>query len=201
MDDEGSARFVPPRIFDRSINDHQRSFLSLSLSRPAIDDVRQRLGEALGASLGGDRKSPGHVTSPKERRPRGVDRRPAVQTSGVSGDADYENVFRENFRRPRGRCWWSVHATDSRDPRQFPFYGRAIYHLTARHDRRVIQRPGSLFRFHTRSDRDRHTDPHAHTCTLHPGDLAKTHATRSPWTVESRSRSRSFGSTARLRGR
>lgn len=36
--------------------------------------------------------------------------RPAVQT-GVSGDADYENVFRENFRRPR-RGWYTrpIHA-------------------------------------------------------------------------------------------
>lgn len=59
-----------------------------------------------------------------------VDRRPVVQT-GVR-DADYKNVFRENFRRPRCGCRWSIHATGSRDPQQFLFYGRAIYHLTAR---------------------------------------------------------------------
>lgn len=119
MDDEGSARFVP-RIFDRSINDHQRSFLSRC---PATSGKRARRSLVETGSLS--------ITSLRRRRegPRG--RSTSCRADGgVGGDADYENVFRENFRRPRRG---SVHATDSRDPRQFPFYGRAIYHPTARH--------------------------------------------------------------------
>lgn len=175
--------FVPPRVIDRSINRPPRILLSSTMS--------SNVGEKHFALARGNRKSLGHVTSPKVGKGP-VDRRPAVQT-GVSGRRGLRKYVPRKFQATaRCGCRWSVHATGSRDPRQFPFYGRAIYHLTARDPTRNSTSGITVLLFHSIVIA---IGTHTRPCE-DPRD-----ATRSPWTVENRSWSHSFGRTARLRGR
>lgn len=93
------------------VGDSLRTFRSIDKSDRQSDPfpIQRRRGKL----ARGNRKyrESRHFAEGKAR----ADRRPVVQTVSAK-DADYENIFRENFNPRR-----SIHAIGgSRDPRQFP---------------------------------------------------------------------------------